>query len=398
MGNDETSADTLNRVSEVTFAGETKTIQPGGSVQFDTPNGLLTIHSDGAYTYQSQLKALPAFDSRPLTGWATENGVSGLYGFAGGSSWTFDLTQLTNAAAKQVAWKGGGGSGKDGVGVTHLQSSAIDSGEHLVVALQATADSAVLAFGQFNASQAENALWKAYDIDGNLVGSGNFGGGVNSNGGVYEVTVSGSTAFNYIVISFDTGGVNSNAGFVLADISTVYAPERFEYTLVDADGDSSTATLEIRPYDQIFNGGAGNDTLNGTAGNDLVSGGAGNDVLYGGLGADVFEWRLGDAGSVGTPAVDVVKDFSLTQGDALDLRDLLQGDTADTLDSYLHFSYDAGTGHTTVQVSSTGGFGSGDYTAADQTIVVENVDLTFGGGSDQQIIQDLVNRGKLITD
>ena len=40
----------------------------------------------------------------------------------------------------------------------------------------------------------------------------------------------------------------------------------------------------------------------------------------------------------------------------------------------------------------------GGYDAADQVIVVENVDLTSGLGSDQLIIQDLINKGKLITD
>ena len=57
---------------------------------------------------------------------------------------------------------------------------------------------------------------------------------------------------------------------------------------------------------------------------------------------------------------------------------------------------------TKVQISSTGGFGAGFVTGAvDQTVILEGVDLYAAVGanaSDQQIIQDLLNKGKLITD
>ncbi len=169
-------------------------------------------------------------------------------------------------------------------------------------------------------------------------------------------------------------------------------------------------------------GGTGNDTLNGGAGDDILIGGAGNDILIGGSGHDVFRWQLADRGTAGTPARDVINDFDNASysGDVLDLRDLLVGEThaanvvslpgaigtnnaititADTgnLGNYLHFSLVGG--NTVVEVSSTGGF-SGGYAAGavDQVITLNGVNLIGSFTSDNQVLNDLLQRGKLVTD
>ena len=68
-------------------------------------------------------------------------------------------------------------------------------------------------------------------------------------------------------------------------------------------------------------GGAGNDTVRGGQDNDVVIGGAGDDyvsgdkgsdTMTGGIGADIFH-SFGDAG------IDRVTDFSLAQGDRVQL-------------------------------------------------------------------------------
>ncbi|WP_293776083.1 Calx-beta domain-containing protein [uncultured Oxalicibacterium sp.] len=151
-----------------------------------------------------------------------------------------------------------------------------------------------------------------------------------------------------------------------------------------------------------LDGGAGNDILNGGAGNDILIGGAGNDTLTGGLGADTFKWMLADKGAVGAPAIDTITDFdSVTGGDKLDLRDLLQGEIGQgvgtNLTNYLHFETVGS--DTKVHISSSGGFSNG-YNAAneDQTIILQGVNLLNGMSGDQQVIQDLITRGKLQTD
>uniref|UniRef100_UPI002615365B type I secretion C-terminal target domain-containing protein n=1 Tax=Accumulibacter sp. TaxID=2053492 RepID=UPI002615365B len=155
----------------------------------------------------------------------------------------------------------------------------------------------------------------------------------------------------------------------------------------------------------LLYGGTGNDTLSGGNANDVLVGGSGNDQLTGGAGADTFRWALADRGAPGTPASDTVTDFDLTaQSDRLDLRDLLQGENSGSLTNFLHFEQ-AGS-NTLVHISSSGGFSTdshqvgGSYTAGQetQTIVLQNANLIGGFTTDQQVIQDLLSKGKLITD
>ncbi|PPE66039.1 tandem-95 repeat protein [Caldimonas caldifontis] len=169
-------------------------------------------------------------------------------------------------------------------------------------------------------------------------------------------------------------------------------------------GGTGNDTLNGEDGHDVLYGGAGNDTLNGGAGNDILVGGTGNDTLTGGTGADVFRWHFGDGGVVGTPAVDTITDFNNStgpQGDVLDLRDLLVGESHGNLSNYLHFST-SGSGAsttTTISISTTGGFAGGfSASAVDQVIQLNNVDLVQSFTSDQQIIQDLLARGKLLSD
>ena len=156
-------------------------------------------------------------------------------------------------------------------------------------------------------------------------------------------------------------------------------------------------------------GGAGNDTLDGGSGKDILMGGSGNDVLSGGLGADMFVWDLADKGTAGTPAVDTITDFDLAaSSDKLDLRDMLVGEYNGglnaNLENFLHFEKSGS--NTILHISSNGGFSSDTHNVGgshssgseDQTIVLQGVDLVGSFTTDQQVIQDLLNKGKLQTD
>ena len=184
--------------------------------------------------------------------------------------------------------------------------------------------------------------------------------------------------------------------------------ENISFTITDNDGDTASSTLALTATLPII-GTNGNDTLTGTSGNDFLYGGAGNDTLIGGVGndflkggagSDTFVWRLADKGTVVRPAHDEVVDFTKgTGGDVLDLRDLLQGENAGNLTSYLHFT--ANGNNTLVQISSEGKFnGSNFNTATDQEIVLQNVSLDSlagAGASDAQIISELL-KANLKTD
>ncbi|AXO86534.1 type I secretion C-terminal target domain-containing protein [Pseudomonas parafulva] len=153
-------------------------------------------------------------------------------------------------------------------------------------------------------------------------------------------------------------------------------------TLIGGDGDDilfgqgGDDYLDGGRGNDILLGGTGNDTLIGGEGNDLLIGGAGNDILIGGKGddiliggsgADTFVWKAGDFGN------DVIKDFNQQEGDRLDLRDLLQGEKASTIDNFLKIT--TVNGESTLQVSSEGKLNaSGGVANADVSIKLQGVD------------------------
>ncbi|WGT33956.1 retention module-containing protein [Pseudomonas atacamensis] len=113
----------------------------------------------------------------------------------------------------------------------------------------------------------------------------------------------------------------------------------------------------------LLDGGKGNDILLGGTGNDTLIGGQGNDILIGGSGGDTFVWKSGDTGN------DVIKDFKASEGDRIDLRDLLQGETGSTIDNFLKITTVDGT--SSLQISSAGKFNSGDAAAATPDVTIK---------------------------
>ena len=242
-----------------------------------------------------------------------------------------------------------------------------------------------------------------------------------------EFKLSGTADSAYQVLGSQNLPLFSDANApVLSDLQDLVAgPTAGSYLVRTGsllEGGNGDDTLTGSAGRDILIGGQGRDTLSGGAGDDLIRGGAGNDQLTGGSGHDVFRWSLGDAGTAGTPARDVITDFDNTphSGDVLDLRDLLVGEShaANTvalpasiglnnaltitpnegnLANYLHFS--AVGGNTVVEISSTGGFAS-SYTpaAVDQVITLTGLNLVGSFTNDHQVINDLLQRGKLVTD
>ena len=153
-------------------------------------------------------------------------------------------------------------------------------------------------------------------------------------------------------------------------------------------GNGGVDTINGGGGSDLIVGGLGDDRMNGGADNDTLLGGSGSDTLTGGAGNDVFKWSLSDASSFTTP-VDVIKDWN-DGTNVLDLKDLLQGEHANSisLDAYLDFNVSGG--NTTISVkSSLGG-------PVDQTILLEGVALA--GAGDQGIITNLLNANKLVVD
>lgn len=74
-------------------------------------------------------------------------------------------------------------------------------------------------------------------------------------------------------------------------------------------------------FNDTLHGGNANDYLQGDKGNDVVTGGRGVDQLLGGAGVDTFLFENTSA----FHDVDAIRDFSLSEGDKIDISDVLIG-------------------------------------------------------------------------
>lgn len=95
-------------------------------------------------------------------------------------------------------------------------------------------------------------------------------------------------------------------------------------------GDAGDDFLQGNLGDDILNGGLGNDRIDGANGNDILRGGEGDDLLIGGwgidtmtggTGSDTFQFRTGHTARAQNFA-DTITDFSLAEGDLIDLSHL----------------------------------------------------------------------------
>ncbi len=127
--------------------------------------------------------------------------------------------------------------------------------------------------------------------------------------------------------------------------------------------------------DKLY-GGDGNDLLIGGDGNDLLFGGSGNNIMTGGAGADTFAWAKGEAGN------STITDFKVSEGDRIDLTDLLPDMTNVNVLDYMKVD----TATSTIQVSTSGHIDQG----SNVSITLQGVDLNTYGSSSADIIKSLV--------
>jgi Ca2+-binding RTX toxin-like protein len=138
-----------------------------------------------------------------------------------------------------------------------------------------------------------------------------------------------------------------------------------EFTANSA-GTSSTNVLTVASTqggNDTLMGGDGNDIIFGQAGNDTIIGGKGNDTLWGGSGADTFVWKAGDVGN------DNIMDFNKSEGDRIDLSDLLPNATVSNITDYLKVTADTTGSGATLSINTAGKIATA---AADVTIHVNS--------------------------
>jgi Ca2+-binding RTX toxin-like protein len=191
-------------------------------------------------------------------------------------------------------------------------------------------------------------------------------------------------------LSYDIIGIDGDGDTVSGTIEATLYPAGATQSGVndDAPNDTLTGTNGIDYLlgnlgDDVLSGLGGDDVLIGGAGMDTLTGGAGIDTLTGGAGADRFVLTNGDG-------PDLITDFSVAEGDILDISDVLAGaeitaaEFALTPGSFLSF-VDAGDGNTNVilDLDGAGGGVSTQLVATLENVSAGTLDIATLIGSGQ---------------
>ncbi|WP_446681726.1 calcium-binding protein [Azotobacter chroococcum] len=291
-------------------------------------------------------------------------------------------------------------------GVSDGQS--IDQGEKLTFqfldqSTNAAAGMSSLSLTALQLGYGESLTWQAFDASGAQIATGTVQG-QNSQGThgsaldiAFTITDAGARIAS-ITLTSDTASTSFKLELeAVSGQSSTHAQQIELYaTAEDGDGDSSaeqTLSVTFEPESTLAAGDSGSALAGDSADNlligsdedDILIGGAGDDTLTGGNGADTFVWRAGDTGN------DVVTDFDPSEGDTLDLSDLLQGAGESNILEFLQL--DQGT--STLRISTTGEFDTGG--TADATIQLQDgaggaLDLSAYGSTANDIITELVKQ------
>lgn len=147
-----------------------------------------------------------------------------------------------------------------------------------------------------------------------------------------------------VFAQLEAGGSASDPSWSRAD-TILYIRAHAEELAVESSGSGNSGR---NGGDDVIYGGAGDDLIFGQEGDDVIYGGLGDDVIFGGSGADSFVF-MDSADSV-----DTIKDFSVADGDILDISNILAGfdPLTDALTDYVNVT---GSGaDTVVQIDVTG--------------------------------------------
>lgn len=131
-------------------------------------------------------------------------------------------------------------------------------------------------------------------------------------------------------------------------------------------GNNFNNAINGRNGDDVINGAGGKDALHGNAGNDTINGGDGDDKLYGDDGDDILNGGAGFDRIYGGSGADTfvfdsidndrIYDFSIGEGDRLDISSLLSGfNGGSNINDFLSFEDNGSNSRVLVDQDGTGG-------------------------------------------
>ena len=351
--------------------------------------GTLTINANGDYSYSLKPGIVTTTGGSAVS--MNPAAVN-----ANGQQTNLTLNGITVAIAStghDITWLNTGDG--SGLGIAGGNSDKVyPKGEAFDISFENNAESISLRIGDLGSNNNDGRYGLDYSVelsDGTTrTGDLQFDPAQIKNGYI-DLSLSSDDFGGALIESITINSTDSHdykgASFLLNNVSVTYPGEpvvdTFTYTITDADGDTSTANLTLygdhkgttagndtlygNDGDNFLYGGAGDDVIYGEAGNDVLVGGAGDDTLKGGEGADTFLFT-NNGGS------DTIKDFNASEGDVLDISDVLTGFDAlsDSLEDFVFTSSNGG--NTEVYVDAAGG---GDQAAATLIVTLEGVDVTL---------------------
>ena len=239
-------------------------------------------------------------------------------------------------------------------------------------------------------------LTGAADINGTGNGTGNIitgnsGNNILTGGGAVDTIIGG--AGNDTLDG--SGGNDTMSGglgddvFIVSNNGDIVSEQASEGT------DTVEASVDYMLTDNVENltltggtnkdgtGNALDNVIIGNTGNNSLSGGDGQDTLWGDLGADTFVFEAVSAFN----DIDVIADFNTTQGDVIDLSDVLAGSYNPGTDDILDFVMFEDSGSDTivsVDLDGTGGASTWQQIATlnnvtgltDENTLISNGNLT----------------------
>ncbi|MEH0834271.1 BapA/Bap/LapF family large adhesin, partial [Pectobacterium cacticida] len=174
-----------------------------------------------------------------------------------------------------------------------------------------------------------------------------------------------TVAGHYGVLTLNIGGSYRYALNDNVALEDIIQKETFDYTLTADNGETANATLTIDLALQV----------NGTRHDDIATSSAYDDTFSLGAGADTLIFNLlDDADTTGGNGSDIWTDFSLAEGDRIDISQLLQGWDGSAANAGDWISVESVNGNTVISIDRDG---QGSAFSSTELITLQSTQITL---------------------
>jgi Ca2+-binding RTX toxin-like protein len=280
-------------VTNVALSGGTYSVNAAKEVTWThASNGSsLVFHSDGYYKYTPPTAetAGPSQDAQLTRSFNNLLADITVLGVARGANINTASTAVVDYTTVGVGVNGGGAT-----------NARVDNLETLIINFNPAnyargVQNVSINIGAGNLAVGTAVAASAYDILGNLLGqvaigaNGVFTFPANwSNIGSIRLEPNSNASVRVDSITFNPVSAINTA------VTTNVPDEIIGYTITDAQGSTSSATLDLHVVTNEIQGTTGDETITGTTANDAIAGFAGNDIINAGAGSDIVKGGDGD--------------------------------------------------------------------------------------------------------